>query len=396
MLVTRVIGACPKCSTPGAFGNVMVRPDHVLRGCMRCDYSERLRLPPLSKKIIYLDQFFFSAAFRERDARFLEAAELIKRATAKQVLLAPFSSIHEDETHQWRGFDGRNKDDLMQFIKATSRGHEFEPNYRVEHDQILNAFESFLENRPSDFPIDRRLALRSDVDHWEDYFRIDVGGYRGNIELIRDLKNQSIDGLINDVFPAWRNSTSTFNEHVQKERRDAAKFYLQFYFDYLKRIAAGDYTAMFDSPIASMIVQDMLHVLPKEMEFTEKLRRINEFFASDHFANAPNEWISPRIFAVLREQVRNGAYQNPEDARKRLFGFLNDVKHISVYSPFVDAMVVDQPMAAILADGRVNIANRYGTRIYSLNNWPDLLAWLQSLIDAITPEHQRGLEIAYP
>ena len=374
----------------------MVRPDHVLRGCKRCDYSERLHLPPLSKKIIYLDQFFFSAAFRERDARFLEAAELIKRATANQVLLAPFSSIHEDETHQWRGFDGRNKDDLMQFIKATSRGHEFEPNYSVEHDQILVAFDSFLENGSREFSIDRRLALRSDVDHWEDYFRIDVGGYRGNIELIRDLKNQGIDGLVNDVFPAWRNSTSSFSEHVLVERRDSAKFYLQFYFDYLKRIAAGDYTAMFDSPIASMIVQDMLQVLPKDMEFTDKLTRVKEFFASDHFANAPNEWISPRIFAVLREQVRNGAYQNPEDARKRLFGFMNDVKHISVYSPFVDAMVVDQPMAAILSDGRVNIAQRYGTRIYSLNNWSDLLAWLQSLIDSISPEHQRGLEIAYP
>jgi len=164
----------------------------------------------------------------------------------------------------------------------------------------------------------------------------------------------------------------------------------------LKRIAAGDYNAMFDSPIASMIVQDMLQLLPGEMDLIQKLRRVNEFFASDHFANAPNEWISPRIFAVLREQVRNGAYQNPEDSKRRLFGFLNDVKHISVYSPFVDAMVVDQPMAAILGDGRVNIANRYGTQIYSLNNWPDLLSWLQSLIDSMSAEHRRGLEIAYP
>lgn len=364
MLVTRVVGACPKCGRADAFGNVMVRPDHVLRGCKHCDYSERLPLPPLSKKIIYLDQFFFSAAFRERDSRFLEAAELIRGATASQVLLAPFSSIHEDETHQWRGFDGRNKEDLMQFIKATSRGHEFEPSYRVEHDQILEAFESFLKGRPSAFHIHRRLALRSDVDHWEDYFRIEVGGYRGDIELIRELKNQSIDSLIDDVFPAWRTSEVSFDEHVEIERRDAARYYLKFYLDYLKRITSGDYNALFDSPIASMIVQDMLHVLPEDMEFSHKIRRIHEFFASDHFANAPNEWISPRIFAVLREQVRNGAYRNPEESKRRLFGFLNDVKHISIYSPFVDAMVVDQPMAAILADGRVNIAGRYDTRVF--------------------------------
>lgn len=396
MLVTRVIGPCPKCQQPESFGNVMVRSDHVLRGCKRCDYSERIYLPPLDKKIIYLDQFFFSAAFRERDTRFIEVAELIKRATSDQVLLAPYSSIHEDETHQWRGFDGHSKEDLMQFIKATSRGHEFEPSYSVEHDQLLRAFESFLSNDASDFEIDRRLAIRSEVNHWEDYFRIDVGGYRGNIELIRDLKNQGVSGLVETVFPAWRASTASFDENVQIELRDAAKFYFKFYFDYLRRIAAGDYDAMFDSPIASMIVQDLLQVLPDGMDFPAKIKRIEAFFESAHFANAPNEWISVRIFSVLREQVRNGAFSDADEARRRLSGFLNDVKHISVYAPFVDAIVVDQPMAAILRGGRVNIPARYGTRIFSLSNWEAFIAWLQQLIESPSPEHRQALALAYP
>lgn len=396
MLVTRVIGACPGCNRPDAFGNVAVRPDHVLRGCKRCRYSERVQLPPLSKKIIYLDQFFFSAAFRERDTRFLEAAELIRRATANQVLLAPFSSIHEDETHQWRGFGGRNKDELMQFIKAASRGHEFEPSYRVEHDQILQAFEAFLEDCPAEFDVRRRLALEADVDHWEDYFRIDVGGDRGNIELIRDLKKQSIDGLVDDVFPVWRASAATFDEHVTIERSDAARYYVKFYTDYLRRIISGDYTAVYDSPIASMIVQDMLHMLPDDIGFPEQWARIQRFFASEHFANAPNEWISPRIFAVLREQVRHGAYRDAEQAKRRLSGFLTDVKHISVYAPFVDAMVIDQPMAAIVTDGRIDLPGRYGTRIFSLNNWQALVTWLQSLIGSMSAAHRRGLELAYP
>jgi len=141
MLVTRVIGACPACNKPEAFGNVMVVRDHVLRGCTYCQCSQRIPLPDVSKKIIYLDQFFFSAAFRERDQRFIEAANLIKKTTADQLLLAPYSSIHEDETHQWRGFNGQTKEDLMEFIKATSRGHDFEPAYRVEHDQVLDAFQ---------------------------------------------------------------------------------------------------------------------------------------------------------------------------------------------------------------------------------------------------------------
>lgn len=396
MLVTRVIGACPKCQQPESFGNVMIQSDHILRGCKRCDYSTRIYLPPLNKKIIYLDQFFFSAAFRERDIRFVEAAELIKRATSNQVLVAPYSSIHEDETHQWRGFDGRSKEDLMQFIKATSRGHEFRPHYSVEHDQLLRAFRSFLSNDSNNFKIDRHLALQSDVNHWEDYFRIDVGGYRGNIELIRDLKSQGVNVLVDTVFPAWRKSTASFDENVQIELRDSAKSYFKFFFEYIQRIAVGEYDAIFDSPIASKVVQDMLQVLPDGLELPEKINRIQEFFDSAHFANAPYEWISVRIFTVLREQVRNGAFSDADEARRRLSGFLNDVKHISVYAPFVDAIVVDQSMAAIIRDGRVNITARYGTRIFSLSNWDTFIAWLQELINSPSPEHRRALALAYP
>lgn len=374
----------------------MIVRDHVLRGCKACSFSQHVPLPTLSKKIIYLDQFFFSAAFREKDERFVAAAALIKQATANQLLLAPYSSIHEDETHQWRGFNGQTKDELMEFIKATSRGHDFEPAYRVEHDQVLDAFQSFLNGNPSAFSLNQRTALRSDINYWEDYFRIEVGSYRGDIELIRQLKNDSVEELVRSAFPGWRNSHASFDEHVQLEIRDAAKAYIKLYIDYVARIIAGDYDAIFDSPIVSMIVQDMMDVLPGDLELEAKISKIKGFFGSEHFSNIPNEWISARMFAVLRGQVKAGAYANPDEAIRRLSGFFQDVKHISIYAPYVDAIVVDQPMASILNDGRLDVPGRYGTRVYSLNNWGQLIEWLQSLIDSMTAEHKAGLAVAYP
>lgn len=396
MLVTRIIGACPSCNTPEAFGNVMLVRDHVLRGCKSCQYSQRIPLPNLSKKIIYLDQFFFSAAFREKDERFIAAATLIKKATAHQLLLAPYSSVHEDETHQWRGFNGQTKDDLMKFIKATSRGHDFEPAYRIENDQVLDAFQSFVDGKPCALPLNQRTALRSDINHWEDYFRIEVGSYRGDIELIRQLKNESVEELVRAAFPSWRSSNTTFDEHVQLEIRDAAKIYIKFYLEYVARIIAGDYNAMFDSPIVSMIVRDMMDLLPLDLDTDAKILTIKNFFSSEHFANIPNEWISARIFAALRDQVKNGAYANSDEAIRRLSGFFQDVKHISIYAPYVDAIVVDQSMASILNDGRLDVSGRYGTSVFSLNNWDHLMDWLQSLIDSMTAEHRQGLAIAYP
>jgi hypothetical protein len=82
VLVTPVLGDCPGCGGKGQFGNVSVRADHVLRGCMSCKYSTTVWLPELRKKILYLDQFFFSSAFRAHEPRFVKAAERIRQISS--------------------------------------------------------------------------------------------------------------------------------------------------------------------------------------------------------------------------------------------------------------------------------------------------------------------------
>lgn len=108
-----------------------------------CRYKSGLPLPDIKKKVIYLDQFFFSHAFRGNDERFMAAAELIRDLANKQLIVAPYSSIHEEETHQWERFA-----ELMEFIKAASRGHEFEPAYDVERVQVANGFDALLKEGP--------------------------------------------------------------------------------------------------------------------------------------------------------------------------------------------------------------------------------------------------------
>lgn len=225
MLVTRVLGDCPGCGGKNSFGNVYIRRNHILRGCRSCKYKVTVRLPEIRKKIIYLDQFFFSSAFRERDQRFVNAAQRIRQISALQLLIAPFSSIHEDETHQWRGYDGKNKDDLMEFIKETSRGHELKPAYDVERNQIVRAFRSFLTGKPAAFDLEQSDVVKGDIHEWDDYVRISVGRYVSDIELMRDLKRQSIEGLV-DLFSSWRKSTGTFDQDIILEMQAVVKSYL--------------------------------------------------------------------------------------------------------------------------------------------------------------------------
>jgi hypothetical protein len=368
---------------------VEVYSDHVLRGCKHCRHSISIWLPPIRKSVLYLDQFFFSGAFRGGDARFVSAAVRIRDLAAKQLLTVPFSSIHEDETHQWE-----RREELYEFIKATSRGHEFEPAYDVEREQILGAFSSWLDGRPPEYEIKRDDALPREVDEWDSYLRFDVGRYMGDIELIRGLKRESIEGLV-ALFPGWRKSTQTFAEDVAGEVNASGKGYMDAYLKFMLRIGAGDYTAILDSPMHSMVVQHMLHLLPKDMEPDEQLRKCWNFFSSLHFANVPLRDLESRIFATLKAHVKSGAYPNPEAACERLKGFFYDSKHIATYAPYCDAFVMDQPMAELVSQRGVALEERYGVRVFSLNNWDDLLDWIDAREATMTDEHRAGLIAAY-
>ena len=393
MLVTRILGNCPSCGGINKFGNVSVRGDHILRGCFSCKYRETVPLPQVRKKILYLDQFFFSSAFHARDRRFVRAAERIRHVSALQLLAVPFSSIHEDETNQWRGYSGQNKDDLMKFIKATSRGHEFEPAYEVEKAQIERAFQAYLAGTPPAFQLCEDDAVEEEIHAWDDYIWIDVGRYIGDIELMRNLKQESVEALVK-VFNQWRQSTHTFNEHVALEMREMAKGYIDSYCEYAARIISGDFTAVFNSPLMSMVVQSLLSCLP-QVRIEERLKQVGQFFNSEHFTELPYPWLTTRIYATLAEMVRRGAYSSV-DAPQRLSGFFQDIKHVATYAPYCHAFLMDKAMASLVRDPRIDLENRYQVRIFSLNNWDQFLAWLNELEVGMSQQHRAALSAAYP
>ncbi|WP_223181930.1 hypothetical protein [Pseudomonas fragi] len=395
MLVNRVLGDCPRCKAQQCFGNVSVRRDHVLRGCRYCKYHSEIWLPEIRKKVVYLDQFFFSAAFRGEDPRFVEAAERVKQAAHLQLLVAPYSSIHEDETHQWRGHKGFTKADLMEFIKAAARGVEFQRDYEVESVQITKAWSAFLKGGPTQYIFEDHDAIEGDLAEWDDYYRIDVSGYFKDIEMVRSLKGEAVDALLN-VFDNWRKSTQTFEQDVALDMLTAGNNYLNTYITMAVRLAKGDFDALLDSPMVTKVVESMLRWLPDDHPLEQRLQRCADFFGSEHFNQVPNLHISSRMFATLKSMVRRGAYSNRKEARRRLNGVFEDIRHISLYAPYCDAFFMDQPMAEIARQPGVDLENRYSVRIFSLNNLTEFYEWIDSLVAGMTDEHRAGVESAYP
>lgn len=395
MLVTCVLGDCPGCKGEDCFGNVSIQRDRVLQGCKRCRYESMVFLPEIHKKVIYLDQFFFSHAFRGVDQRFLTAVERVKHMAHLQLLVAPYSSVHEDETHQWRGYKDMSHDQLMEFIKATARGAEFKKDYSVELTQILKAWDAFLKGQSTEYVFEESDAIEGALDKWDDYFFIDVGGYMRDIELKRTLKSQAVQELVK-VFGDWQASTQTFEQDVALEIRDAGWNYVNSYLTKVSRIIQGDFNAASDSPIMASVVEHMLHWLPKEQPFADRMRRCMEFFASEHFANVPNLWLEARMFATLKDMVKRDTYANREKAIKKLSGQFEDFKQIALYAPYCDAFVMDKAMAELVRQPSVGLEQRYGIKVFSLNNWDDLFEWLDDLEAGMSDEHKAGVAAAYP
>jgi hypothetical protein len=391
-LVSKVIGDCPACGRKDGYGNINVSGNQLLRGCLSCRHLDHIPLPNLKKKVLYLDQFFYSHAFRGRNAAFQRAKEKIQRLAHNQVLVAPYCNIHEDETHLWTP---AQRDPLWKFIKQTSAGKHFRPEYEVKSRQLHRAFEAFLKGGPAEQQTEAKDALPSDLNQWDDYVWIDVGRFHLDPAIIRDGKKASTKELL-DLFPVWAAALSTFEDDVHTELRGAANAYLQLYATYFRRIVEGDYDAIFDSPIDSQVVEALLRYGPDALCPLERMTRIRSFFVSEHYANVPVERISSQFFALLRQFLRAGAFRSREKSEKRFGGFFYDVRFISTYAPYCDAMVLDTLMHRWATDPRIDLPGRYGIKLFSRANWDAFLEYLDELEERITPELRQALSWVRP
>jgi hypothetical protein len=143
------------------------------------------------KSILYLDQHFLSSVYRGTDPKWNTVMQRITELLDLQLVGVPYSSTHEAEADFYL-----HRDDLVQFIQRVSRGHHFEPYYRVEETQILKAFQAFLAGEPALYVKEERDALPSRVHDWDGLYSVSVFRAASDVERKRQFKEQGVEELV--------------------------------------------------------------------------------------------------------------------------------------------------------------------------------------------------------
>ena len=132
-----------------------------------------------------------------------------------------------------------------------------------------------------------------------------------------------------------------------------------------------------------------------EIDIQNRLNRIIQFFNSKYYYEVPCEYISSGLFAALKQKVKNGHYVNEEKAEKKLSGIFYDIRFISIYAPYCDAMFIDNPMIDLVKGPKLNLEERFNTIFFARKNWDEFMDYLTKIKEQKSQEIDWGLSLVH-
>ena len=342
-----------------------------------------------NKKILYLDQFFFSKIQKEEE-RCIKPYKKICSLIDQGLLACPYSEVHAQET---RLLSSDNQEARWNLITNTAKNQLFFTTEEILFKQIERAFEAFLNKSPIEYNINRNDAIYPRSGRNQNYLSAyDAGEIRSKkIESGQELRR---------LCPIWSGKEGTFDEEYADELKVYAQMIskvceetiessLKIYSSYDPESSNSEnFLDLFRKPpILKILRQCNLEELPLE----ERKAKFFNFLQSPHFRSIPIVDIDCKLFALLRKKIRMGQYRkfykNKDcehtdeiyDFNKKFGGLLYDIQIVSSFSPYVDAIFVDNDMREWILDKKCNFENRFSFRSFSMNTIHDFNHWLNEI-----------------
>lgn len=363
---------CVSCGGRQCYGNCLISNNYLVRGCGICGSSKRIRLPPIKKKILYLDQCFLSSMFRGDDSRIEQIARKI-RCLVNQQLVTPYSHVHERESLQW---GDRRRNELFSFIKAHAVGHAFRYVLSVWNAQLYRAFNAYLMNAETPGVVEKD-AFSTDIHKWDGYVWIDIRRSLEDPDATAIYKMDFAKKLT-ECFVKWRGQNLSYKKlhaEVARELSVEIKDLIQW-----------------DIPQTRFLAEEMVGE-------AKAWQAVDAFLTSTAFHSVPFIDIASALYAKLREKIQNPSlFTNKEKALDEFSSFGFDACFISTYAPYCDAMVIDKKMKQWLSEKDVQFVKKYKTRLfpYSNDGLIDLEQWLDNIQNSIQEDLKQSIRLAYP
>jgi hypothetical protein len=349
-------------------------------------------LPKLDKRAIYLDQFMFSMIYNVKnngnlpkghEAFAKEVYTLLRRCVLLQQIFLPHSDIHHNETTVFhspidlRGLyeffggdvslvDSHNVELLQDLQFAKAYFDRKEPEVSLDIDEIA-------DSRRNEWLPDMHVGVRADYSQFADHIRTVRGEVHDALKQLADTwlkKKASFAGVLE----------SEFSEIGPVKQQAFAKW-----FEGVSNPDPSDPLALFESsgrPIYREYRELCRLLEDRGVDEDQQAVEIMKFWHWDRQREIPHQRISSYLFAAVSRRVVMG--------EKRIIdrGLMNDVRTISTYAPYVDALFIDKRCAALLKEKPLRAELEYKARIFSMSNPDEFLGYLQEL-EGKTPDDVR-------
>jgi hypothetical protein len=339
-------------------------------------------LPGVEKRVLYLDQSLFSLLFKiESGGRLAPGHEestreiyrRLRRVVLLQQAVLPHSDVHLDETIVFH-----SSDDLLAAYERIGGDVRLMNTREVECMQVAEYATAFIEQRDPALSFDVNKVLEDERNVWLPDMHIHAGANFAMLaECVRERRSRSHEAM-QRLIERWAAERPTFDHLLDIE--------LRTFFDrpLMLRTAIQGVESAVGSQDPMALFEARQHWILKEYEMLtatfrragvperDVAREVIRFWGWSRNIEQPNHRIGAYMFAAIGKRVVNGQ-------KSVSCGMINDIRAISTYAPYVDAMFVDRECAALLADPRLAADLQFKARIFSFTDPNAFIGYLDEL-----------------
>jgi hypothetical protein len=381
---------CWNCQRPDTLGILSAGGATVTRRCKCCRFSFSEELPPLQKDVVYLDQLAISEIFKSKTNRRRPGAgreEFWKnvereanRAYLLQQVIFPESNIHRDETI------------VSSFPSELSLAHEmmsgdisFSHINEIEMSEVIEFAKAYWEKRPiPSLTFDVDITLDGNRNEWLRDMHVtanmDFSMFANRIRANREAGAAQFNPLLEK----WARDKPSFNEALAVELKNYGELKRSTLRYALERQERA-FLSLNPLDLERYPIIDEFQELKSFFErmgvsSTNSATEVNNYWNWSGNEHIPSHRISAYLFAALARRMASGQKRLPSR------GIFNDIRAISTYGPYVDAMFLDNECAQLLKEEPLRSEINLKAKIFSTKSGNAFLDYLLSLQARASPE----------